>query len=373
MPAYNDLRPDSELEEFDFDLAFPGGLDLVTKKRTIEYLLKLRNGLDNEVTMKTDRNLLIASWNIKEFGHTKQRLPEAHYYIAEIMSRFDLIVVQEVKSTLKDLHIVKKILGDDWTFIVNDITEGNAGNRERSAYIFNKKRVEFAGLAGEIVLWDSLTVGSMLKQLKRTPYITGFTSGWKTFAIICVHLEPGDDPDNVTFRREEVKLLLAALSEKKQKKRLFTENLILAGDFNFYSGANKDDPTIQLITDAAFKEVESLINVDTNASETERYDRLFLTTDEDYFTLAENDQGLENGGVFNPFEFVFKHDEREMYKQQMKDVYGGAGNLDNPDELEEYFRIYWRKNQISDHFPIWIELITDSSDEFLENTLSSLG
>jgi len=156
MPAYNDLRPNAEFEEMDFERAFPGGLSTVVKKRTIEYLLALRKGLDKQVSVKkADRNLLIASWNIKEFGHTKQRLPEAYYYTAEIMSRFDLIVVQEVKSTLKDLHIVMRILGDDWSFIINDITEGSAGNRERSTYIFNKKRVEFAGLAGEIVLWDT--------------------------------------------------------------------------------------------------------------------------------------------------------------------------------------------------------------------------
>ena len=78
-----------------------------------------------------------------------------------------------------------KILGDGWRYIVNDITEGNAGNRERSAYIFNSKRVEFAGLAGEIVLWSALTASSTLKQLKRTPYMTGFRAGWKSRSIYC--------------------------------------------------------------------------------------------------------------------------------------------------------------------------------------------
>ena len=90
MPAYNDLRPDADFDEMDFELAFPGGLSQAVKKRTIEYLLALRKGLDQQVSVKkSDYNLLIASWNIKEFGHTKQRLPEAYYYTAEIMSRFD--------------------------------------------------------------------------------------------------------------------------------------------------------------------------------------------------------------------------------------------------------------------------------------------
>ena len=55
----------------------------------------------------------------------------------------------------------------------------------------------------------------------------------------------------------------------------------------------------------------------------------------------------------------------------MKDVYGGDGDLDDPDDLEQYFRVHWRKNQMSDHYPIWFELITDSSDEFLTNKLAS--
>ena len=41
-------------------------------------------------SMYSDENLLVASWNIKEFGHLKKRLFEAYFYIAEILSRFDL-------------------------------------------------------------------------------------------------------------------------------------------------------------------------------------------------------------------------------------------------------------------------------------------
>lgn len=224
MPLYNDLRPESDFEAEDYARVFPKNLSKSAKKRTIKNLLALRQGLTKEISeKKADKNLLVASWNIKEFGHTKQRLPEAYFYIAEVLSRFDLIIVQEVKSTLKDLQILSKILGPDWTYIVNDVTEGTDGNRERSAYIFNKSRVEFAGLAGEIVLWDDLTVGSSLKQLKRTPYITGFTAGWKTFAIVCIHLEPGDSNENVEFRGREVKLLLAALAEKQREKTTFSQ------------------------------------------------------------------------------------------------------------------------------------------------------
>lgn len=368
MPTYNDLRPKDDLGKKDYALIFPD-MSKSEKKRTIESLLELREGLRNDVTMKkADNNLLLASWNIKEFGHTTQRLAEAYFYIAEILSSFDLIVIQEVKSTLKDLYIVMSILGSDWSYIINDITEGTEGDHERSAYIFNKKRVEFAGLAGEITLWDDLTKNYDIKQLKRTPYITGFKAGWKTFSVICLHLHPGESNDDLNYRSIEVTLLLEAIKQKILNARLWNENIILAGDFNLYQGPDKDDPTINLIYTDGFKEVESLKGKDTNASQTEAYDRLFLRSNE-YFTLGKNNLGMDNGGVFNPFNYVYKTDEEQIYKKYMKQQYTGDQDLDDPMQLKKYYKHPWRKNQISDHFPIWAELIIDSSDDFLKEKL----
>lgn len=364
MPVYNDLRPQSDFEKKDYALVFPGMPD-TEKKRTMENLLALRAGLRDNVTVKkADNNLIVASWNIKEFGHTTQRLNEAYFYIAEIIAAFDLVAIQEVKSGLNDLNILMRLLGPDWSFIVNDITEGDEGNSERSAYIFNKKRVELAGLAGEIVLWNELTANTRVKQLKRTPYITGFTAGWKTFAMIDLHLHPGDDTDDFTYRREEVTLLLAAREKKISKGHMWNENLILCGDFNLYAGAAKDDPTIQAIHDAGFKQVESLIGQDTNASGTEAYDRLFLSRN-DYFTLGKNAAGQENGGVFNPFQYVYKTGMEPTYSAYMIEDYTGSKDMTDPDNQAKYFHHPWRKNQLSDHYPIWFELIIDSSDKFL--------
>jgi endonuclease/exonuclease/phosphatase family metal-dependent hydrolase len=370
MPNYNDLRPEDDLKKKGFALIFPDMKD-DTKKRVIQNLLILRDGLRKEVAVKkAENNLLVASWNIKEFGHTTQRLEEAYFYIAEIISIFDLVAIQEIKSTLKDLDIIMRLLGEDWGYIINDITEGVEGNSERSAYLFNRRRVELAGLAGEIVLWDELTRHSVVKQLKRTPYIIGFKSGWKTFAMVNLHLHPGSSPEDITYRRAEVDLLLQALHEKVSKGRLWNENLILVGDFNLYKGDNKDSPTIQIINQAGFNEVESLVGKDTNASLTESYDRFFLTSNK-YFTLARNDLGKENGGVFNPFKYVFQDNNADLYKSFMKVHYTGNKDLDIPENLRRYYLNPWRKNQLSDHFPIWFELIIDSSDEFLTEKLGN--
>ncbi len=372
MPNYNDLRHDDDEFRRDYALVFRE-MDTAQRKRTITNLLSLREGLREAILPKrAGYNLLVGSWNIKELGHTTQRRPEAFFYMAEIISRLDLVVVQEVKSGLKDLEILMKLLGDDWAYLVNDITEGTDGNSERSAYIYDKTRVQFAGLAGEIVLWDSLTANSQLKQLKRTPYITGFRAGWKTFALINLHLHPGDGAEDLTLRAKEVELLLAAIAEKKSQGGLWNENLILAGDFNFYENEPDDAATIQSIHDAGFREVSPLVGQDTNASGTEVYDRLFLT-DNEYFTVGKNAAGAEQGGVFRVFDHVYQDGDSATYEAWMLEDYTGSQDLSVGDKLEKYFRHPWRKNQLSDHFPIWFELVIDSADTFLGKTLGEYG
>lgn len=360
MPSYNDLRPESDFDVRDYERVFP---EMTNKERvrTLGNLVLLRQALESIPPRKTEENLLVASWNIKEFGHTTQRLPEAYFYIAQILERFDLIAVQEIKSTLRGLDRIMRLLGPDWKYLITDITGGDAGNKERSGYIFNSKRVQMSGLAGEITLWKDLTGADELQQLKRTPYITGFLAGWKRFAMVNLHLHPDDGDDDVALRKKEVAFLLDAL--KAMDGKLWTENLILVGDMNLYHGA--DDDTVALIEAAGFGEVEALKGVDTNASQSQAYDRMFLTRN-NYFQIAPNAVGRENGGVFDPFLTVYRDDQVADYKEDMKAVYGGdPANLEDDVKLLQYYQRYWRRNQISDHFPIWMELVTDNASQFL--------
>ena len=72
MPFYNDLRPQSDYDVKDYALVFPN-MTKQEKKRTITNLLWLKQGLSDKIpNKKSDRNLLVASWNIKEFSHTSQ-------------------------------------------------------------------------------------------------------------------------------------------------------------------------------------------------------------------------------------------------------------------------------------------------------------
>lgn len=360
MPNYQDLRPTAHYEERDFALVFPK-LEDEEKDWIIQNILNLRKGLDEQIPRKNaDKTLLLASWNIKELGHLTNRLPESYFYIAEIINRFDIVAIQEIKSSLKGLDIIMRLLGDNWKYIITDITEGNDGNRERFAYIYDQRKVQSSGLSGEMVLWDALTANSEVKQLKRTPAITGFIAGWKEFSIINIHLQPGDDSDDQEIRKQEVELLLAAIKEKDKRNHFWNDNLMIIGDTNLY---RNDDEIVQLFTDAGFREPNGLEGLMTNVSNNEIYDRIFLRVDE-FFQLEES-EGVERGGVFQMFDYVFTQDVISEYHDEMKEHKDNPSTLTTDAKFKTYFNRYWKRNQMSDHNPVWTEIRIDDSDKFL--------
>ncbi|MDY7396974.1 hypothetical protein UMM65_17140 [Aureibaculum sp. 2210JD6-5] len=367
MPWYNDLRPISDDKKIDYALIFPS-LKNPDRKRIIKDILDLRVDLSEKIPSKNlDNSLLLASWNIKEFGQLKERIPDSYFYIAEVINRFDLVAIQEVKSSLDDLFIIMKLLGSNWSYTITDITEGTDGNKERFAYIFDKRKVKPSGLSGEIVLWDKLTKNSAVKQLKRSPAITGFMAGWKSFSLLNVHLQPGDSDKGKKIRKEEVRLLMEAIKEKLKKKHFWNENLIMLGDTNLYK---TDDDIVDIINSTDFREADNLIDKVTNVSETEVYDRIFLNVDKTYFHLVRDNDGKENGNVYKPFEIIYTEGKRKSYNEYMKKHKDDPTTLTSDAALKKYYHQYWKRNQISDHNPIWIEIEIDSSDEFLKSKLN---
>jgi hypothetical protein len=62
--------------------------DTLMGERTLERLLRLRDGLKANVPERTlQKNLLFATWNIRDFDKLSygDRIDEAYYYIAEII------------------------------------------------------------------------------------------------------------------------------------------------------------------------------------------------------------------------------------------------------------------------------------------------
>ncbi|MEL7370747.1 MAG: endonuclease/exonuclease/phosphatase family protein, partial [Myxococcota bacterium] len=174
--------------------------DPVTKTRTIDRLLTLREKLAEEVDPhRNPGSFLLATWNIREFGRSKpkhgDRVDEAFHYIAEIISRFHLVALQEVNRDLTDFRRLLMLLGPDWDGILTDVTEGTGGNEERMAFVYDKRVVSFRNVAGEIVLPTGKRVAKDGQddelQFARTPFMVSFQAGWFKFNLCTVHIYYG--------------------------------------------------------------------------------------------------------------------------------------------------------------------------------------
>lgn len=97
---------------------------------------------------KLDETINLATWNVRELGK-KPRRKAALYYIAEILNQFDLVGLVELRDNLADLKAILEILGPDWRAVYSDAILDAGGNRERVAYLYDRRAVVFNGLAAE--------------------------------------------------------------------------------------------------------------------------------------------------------------------------------------------------------------------------------
>ena len=324
---------------------------------TIENLLKLRNQLDVEIPQKTATDtLLLATWNIREFSGN--RLLESMYYIAEIVSRFDLIAIQEVSSNMKGLEKLMYLLGYKWDYIITDSTDGGAGGWERQAFVYDKSKITFKRMAGEIVLpVDKLIDGKL--QFARTPYTVSFQAGWFKFVLTTVHIYYGSTAAaDMKKREKEIDTLTSILSKRAKKEDV---SYILIGDFNI---PDVKDDTMKALEKNGFSVPSAIKNHPSDLGGTKHYDQIaFNLKLEDKMTLfSENEQ---KAGAFNFAETVFTKDDMEYHKKHFLAKIAGK----NDAEIEKYYLSSWRTFQMSDHLPLWVEMKIDFSNQYLERLL----
>jgi endonuclease/exonuclease/phosphatase family metal-dependent hydrolase len=347
LPSYTDLDPGSERD-----------------RRTADRLLAIKGELEHQIPRRTIDNLLLATWNIREFDSPKygERSQEALLYIAEIVSRFDIVAVQEVRDDLEALNRLRYYLGRWWRYILTDVTEGVPGNQERMAFLYDERKVSFGGLAGEVVIPPIAMGGSEYRpadQLARTPFIVGFRVGWFAFTICTTHILYGSDAANEPRRVEEIGLLSEFLAARAREPLAWAPNMILLGDFNIYS---PEDLTMQALIDAGFVVPDGLKELPSNAPRTKFYDQIaFITMD------AADQLRAAKGGVFNYYASLYKEDDEMIYVDDMGAAYETTSKGDARDEAgkRRYYRD-WRTYQMSDHLPMWVELNTEFSGRYLK-------
>ena len=410
MPFYKKLRTNT-----DYSL------------RTIKNLLALRagrkaQGIPDRTLKKT---LLLATWNIRDFDSNKfkqgPRVEESYYYIAEVISNFDLVALQEINERLWPIKKVLGILGPNWDFITTDVNTASGGNQERLAFVFDKRKVFFRKIAGEIIIPKSnlsagveetfdLPKGSevvieedvtytnvdgeqitlkagdkinlprtahkvnipdgqklLRKQLVRTPFMVSFQSGWFKFNLCTAHILYGAGSGKGKRRRiKEIKSLASYLSKKSKKhyeEYKTMEHFIMLGDFNV---VDEEDETYKTLKRYKFQMPQGLHL--TNERQTMAYDQIAFAP------VPEKMRYTGNSGTFSFYDFVFKNEDQAIYEHLMQDkTHNTIAYADmTAAQKSHYYQSYWRTFQMSDHLPLWVELEIDFSDEYLANAQEEL-
>ena len=343
-------------------------------KRTAQGLLRLRQTLAALPDRAVSDKLMIATWNIREFDSNKygKRSRESLYYIAEIISHFDIVAIQEVNANLVALKEVQQILGHWWQFLITDVTAGTGGNSERMAFMYDARKGKFGGLSGEIVIPPQRVRGKTYQpaqQLARTPMVCGFEAGWLKFMLSTVHIYYGTSKADDPVRIKEIELLSEFLADRVKDNTAWAKNLVLMGDFNIFSTS---DATFKAITKAGFFIPEQLQTLPSNVSRNKHYDQMaFISTVYDKKLMKDR---LSNcrAGVINFFEAVYRDEDETVYAAEIGEDYhkNSRGNARSDRQKTNYYR-QWRTFQISDHLPMWLELSIDFGEAYLEKVAAA--
>lgn len=337
-----------------------------SERKIAKGLLRLKDALDEAGIPPSNLSatLLLATWNIREFDSRSYgvRGKESLFYIAEIVSAFDLVAVQEVREDLEALHRLVDYLGGWWKYLLTDVTQGRRGNRERMAFLYDSRKIRFGGLASQVVIPPVERRGKEFepaKQLARTPFMVGFKAGWFNFTLCTAHIYYGDDKPDEPDRLEEIRLLAEFLADRAKEAHAWAKNIILLGDFNIFS---PEDETMKAIIDAGFQVPKQLQRLPSNVPQDKFYDQIaFIAPD------VEDHLDLSKAGVFNFFDHVYREEDEELYSDAMGKAYLRTSGGEERDEKERtaHYR-KWRTYQMSDHLPMWIELKTDFGREYLQ-------
>ena len=295
--------------------------------------------LDSEIPAKADDNLLVATWNIRSFASltrdwtaTSRDSPKRDLRglraIIEIVSRFDVIALQEVKGNLRALRDTMRFLGEDWSFLMTDVSGGAAGNHERLAFVFDRTRVNPSGLAAELVVpperLDRIGENVLREQFARTPYAVSFRRAGATFILVTLHILFGTRSE----RLPEIQELADWLQDWAKRENRHHHNLIVLGDFNI---DRKGSPLYQAFTSTGLtipqclEDLPRTIFDDPHESDDDNfYDQIA------WFTKGKRsliDFKLQSGGNFDFTSYLYT--DMRMTQNSIS------------------FRI-------SDHYPLWV-------------------
>ncbi|KAJ8373137.1 hypothetical protein AAFF_G00271010 [Aldrovandia affinis] len=194
-------------------------------------------------------SLLIGAFNIRSFGDTKASNATLMDIIVQIVHRYDVLLIQEVRDT--DLSATKKLMqlvnkGSSPYVYRHIVSEplGRSTYKERYLYLYREETVSVA----KNFTFDDGCEPCGTDTFSREPFVVKFSSSLSAvgeFALIPQHTSP----DSAV---KEIDALYDVVAETRA--RWNTDNIMLMGDFNAGCSYVLDSEwqQIRLYTDKSF-------------------------------------------------------------------------------------------------------------------------
>lgn len=336
-----------------------------------ERLLALRYDLNMAIVKdRRPNSLIVGTWNIRAFDGGLPRLPESFHYIAEVVSTFDICAIQELKPDLEPIRRLKKLLGPNWDYFVTDTCDHEGGNAERMAFFYNTDKVIFRNIIGEIVIpSDVLPTGH---QIARSPFFAAFQAGWFRFTLCSSHIIYGDDH---SLRAAEITAITKALAKRARRE---DQVFIFLGDMNIESNdgvimtALKDSemhlapvPASNLGGDKPYDQIAYTVK-----GKSTRKTRLLRSGAFDWRNAVFGPANDHDPNAPDDPEYVIRktHDENIAHYEPIVAAHREENGKDAHTNFRKSFK-QWMTYEMSDHLPVWAELETDYSNEYLARFL----
>lgn len=189
---------------------------------------------------KLGENLLLGTWNIRALGgfakkwtagprDPTRRDDRSLTAIAEIIRRFDLIVLQEVKAPFEAFNTVLSKLGDEWGALVLEPSQNPRASGERTAFVFDTRRVIPHGRVDRLGLDDEFRPGLFFDVPYAAYFRTRLGTPSSTFGLLTLRMlygRPAPDEDVRQLRATN-----AWLRQWAEEERAFGRSLLFLGDF----------------------------------------------------------------------------------------------------------------------------------------------
>ncbi|MET1258117.1 endonuclease/exonuclease/phosphatase family protein [Flagellimonas sp. DF-77] len=202
----------------------------MSKRKTLVLLLVLCSS----IIFSQKNEISLVSWNIKDFGKTKNA--EELNRIAEIVKEADIIAIQEVVAGFGGAQAVAKLSdilnrkGAQWDYAISDPTISPKYTTERYAFIWKTHRIKIKDRGWLVTELDS--------AIDREPFLLNFYIGNEKLTILNFHSRPyNKDPEN------EIKALSNFIIES------LSTRFIIAGDFNM----DEKEPIFDLLKSKGYQ------------------------------------------------------------------------------------------------------------------------